>query len=130
MAARALPLGALCACVLLAGCGVWVPTGGPPPAQDILARPARADLRDAHFSVSGFVGGAVVADGDIVFRPRLAMRLRETTSSGPTPETAEILAVDGQVYQRVGDTKWSQVSTSIAPVRLRRAGTTGRPWTL
>src|SRR5207245_3662921 len=60
-------------------------------------------------------GVAVKGDGDIVFRPKVAMHLTETTSSTGGSQTVEILAVQGAVYQRSGDPKWSQVAVGAQP---------------
>jgi hypothetical protein len=119
MAARPLVLGLICACAIL-GCACGASLFGPPSAKEILARPARAALKDAHFSVSRDPSGSpasadIKGDGDIVFRPRVAMHLTETSSMESTPQTVEILAVNGSVYQRMGAVKWSQVSANVRP---------------
>jgi hypothetical protein len=111
----------VCACGLAAcACGVQLPFLGAPTARDVLARPSRASMRDAHFTVSGAstAGVRVAGAGDIVFKPRLAVHLTETSSAGSTPSTVEIIAVDGLVYQRFPSTRWARVPASVQPAAL------------
>lgn len=89
--------GLACACLLACAAGC----GGPPAAADILARPARADIRDMHFS---FSGAGLAGEGDVVLRPRPALHAAETGSS----TGREVIAVDGVEYERTGGGAWSK----------------------
>jgi len=118
---KAIAAGAACACVLLASaCGLPLGLGGPPSAQDILGRPAGADLQDAHLTVSGTPGEGLAnvqleGDGDVVFRPRLAYHLAVTTSVGAVTMAGEVLSVDGATYQRSEGGRWQPGPATIVP---------------
>jgi hypothetical protein len=123
--------GIACACVLLtSACGL--PFAGPPSATDILARPARADLKDAHVTMSGRPGAGIASvdvrgDGDIVFKPRLAFHLTITTAIGTANASDEVLAVGGGTYQRSGEGMWSRGPAAIPPSAFSAWSAASRP---
>lgn len=114
---------AIAACVVIACTVLWCacgPFGGTPSAQDILSRPGRAGLRDAHLAISGTPGQGmtdvlVTGQGDIVFSPRLAYHLAMTTSIGGVNVASEVLSVDGSSYQRSSGGRWLRSPVAIMP---------------
>src|SRR5436190_10987352 len=104
--------------VLLAACAA--PVIGTPSAQEIASRPSHSNLKDAHFTLAGQVtsGAAdiqVKGEGLMVFRPATASRMVLTGSVGAIPFAVELISVDGNDYQRVGNAKWTQTTSSAKP---------------
>ncbi len=109
---KSLP-GLLACTLLIVGCGHNTSPAKQPTAQEIIGKPAKAPLNDAHFSLHGAPANAtsnttVAGEGDIVFRPQVAFRLTATTITGATSATAEVLSIEGQTYQRAAGRKWSR----------------------
>lgn len=99
------------ACLLSTGCSA--PLIGPPAAHDILAKPSKSGIKDAHAAVKGhFASGGFAAEitgeGLVIFRPKTAMHLRLQGQLGALPFGLEIISVDGKDYQRLGTQKWTQ----------------------
>jgi hypothetical protein len=92
----------LAVALLTAGCGVPTPAA-PPSAKEVLAKPQKSNLTDAHFLVTGKVTNSgstveLVGDGALVYRPKLAGRFGfQTTVGGQTLKVEEI-SVDGTNY--------------------------------
>jgi hypothetical protein len=101
-----------------AGCGVPTPAAAPS-AKEVLAKPQKSNLTDAHFLVTGKItnnGSTVelVGDGALVYRPKLAGRFGfQTTVGGQTLKVEEI-SVDGTNYGLTpASSKWiAQKSSS------------------
>jgi hypothetical protein len=87
---------------LTAACGV--PTqAAPPTAKEVLAKPQKSDLKDAHFNVTGKItdnGTTVelVGDGAVTYNPKLAGRFKFTTNVGGQPVTIQEISLDGTNY--------------------------------
>jgi outer membrane lipoprotein-sorting protein len=84
-----------------AGCGV--PTPAAPTAQDVLAKPQKSDLKDAHFTVTGKItdnGTTVelVGDGALVYKPKVAGRFKFTTNVGGQAVVVQEISLDGTNY--------------------------------
>jgi hypothetical protein len=101
----------LAVAVLTAGCGV--PTPAPPPsAKDVLAKPQKSNLTDAHFAVTGKITNngvtvQLVGDGALVYKPKPAGRFKFTTTVGGQALTIEEISVDGTNYGLTpASTKW------------------------
>jgi outer membrane lipoprotein-sorting protein len=104
---------------LLAGCGA--PLLGPPSPKDILARPGHANLKDAHFTVSGRFNDQgisldVSGDGAVVYTTPGAARFKLETTVAGRKITFENIAVNGKDYTRTtpGTGKWTAVSSASA----------------
>ena len=84
----------------------------PPSAQEILAKPQRSNLKDAHFTVSGRItdnGVTVdlVGDGALVYKPKPQGRFKAQFSVAGQTVTIEEISVDGVNYGlSAGATKW------------------------
>ena len=87
---------------LTAACGVPTPAA-PPSAQEVLAKPQKSDLKDAHFNVTGKItdNGAtveLVGDGALVYKPKLEGRFKFTTNVGGQSVTIQEISLDGTNY--------------------------------
>jgi hypothetical protein len=87
---------------LTAACGVPTPAA-PPSAQEVLAKPQKSDLKDAHFNVTGKItdNGAtveLVGDGALVYKPKLEGRFKFTTNVGGQSVTVQEISLDGTNY--------------------------------
>lgn len=92
----------------------------PPTPQEILGKPAKSDLKDAHFTLTGhFTSGAtgvdVKGEGLMVIKPKSALRMTLTGSLGVFPFSIEQISVEGQDYQRVGNQKWTKTQAANKP---------------
>jgi hypothetical protein len=92
----------------------------PPTAQEILAKPDKANVKDAHFTlvahiVSGNVSFDATGDGIIVVKPQQASRFSMlTTVSGQSLKFEEIL-IGGKEYDLSPDNpRWTVKSSSNA----------------
>jgi hypothetical protein len=88
--------------VLTAACGVPTPAA-PPSAQEVLAKPQKSDLKDAHFNVTGKItdNGAtvdLVGDGALVYKPTLKGRFKFTANVGGQSVTFQEISLDGTNY--------------------------------
>lgn len=104
--------------VLLTACAA--PVIGTPSAQEIASKPSHSNLKDAHFTLAGQVTSAaaniqVKGEGLMVFRPAMASRMVLTGSVGAIPVAVELISVDGNDHQRVGNAKWTQTTSSAKP---------------
>jgi hypothetical protein len=112
---------------VLAACGGPGAPLGPPSAKDILSKPLHANLKDAHFVVTGkFVnptpGGppvAVTGDGALVYKSPGAGRLKLETAVAGQKVTYQDISVNGTDYTFIapGNGKWTakKTSTGLAP---------------
>ena len=112
---------------LLAACGGPGAPLGPPSAKDILSKPLHANLKDAHFVVTGkFVsptpGGQPVdvhGDGALVYKSPGAGRLKIETAVAGQKVTYQDISVNGIDYTFIapGNGKWTEKksSTGLAP---------------
>jgi hypothetical protein len=105
------------AAVVMAACGV--PTVSTPTAQQVLAKPQQANLKDAHFNVTGKITNngvtlQLLGDGALVYKPKLAGRFKSQTTVGGQTITIEEISLNGTNYGLTpSSTKWSaQKSTS------------------
>jgi hypothetical protein len=106
---------------VLAACGGPGTPLGPPSAKDILSKPLHANLKDAHFLVSGkFVSPSpgvsvdVNGDGALIYKNPGAGRFKfETTVAGQKVSYQDI-SVNGIDYTYVvpGNGKWTAKATS------------------
>jgi outer membrane lipoprotein-sorting protein len=92
---------ALFAVALTAACGT--PTQTAPAAGEVLAKPQKSDLKDAHFNVTGKISDAtstveLVGDGALTYKPKLAGRFKFTTNVGGQTVTIQEISVDGTNY--------------------------------
>ena len=108
---------AMVAAGLLAACGG--PGAGPPSAQDILSKPNHANLKDAHFVVTGKGNsqGTVVdinGDGTIVYKAPGAGRFKFQTSMAGQAISFEDISINGTDYTFTvpGNGKWTATTTS------------------
>jgi len=86
----------------MAACGVPTPAA-PPSAQEVLAKPQKSDLKDAHFNVTGKItdNGAtvdLVGDGALVYKPKLEGRFKFTANVGGQSVTFQEISLDGTNY--------------------------------
>jgi len=108
----------LAVAMFVAGCGVPTP-GAPPSAKEVLAKPQKSNLKDAHFAVTGKITNngvtvELVGDGALVYKPKPAGRFKfQTTVSGQTLMVEE-RSLDGTNYGLTpASNKWvAQKSTS------------------
>jgi hypothetical protein len=116
--ARAIRIAAAMVSVgLLAACGGPGSPLGPPTAKDILSKPLHANLKDAHFVVSGkFVnptpGGPPVdvnGDGALVYKAPFAGRLKVETSVAGQKVSYQDISINGTDYTFIapGNGKWT-----------------------
>jgi hypothetical protein len=87
---------------LMAACGVPTPAA-PPTAKEVLAKPQKASLKDAHFNVTGKItdNGAtveLVGEGALTYKPKLAGRFQFTTKVAGQTVTIKEISVDGMNY--------------------------------
>jgi outer membrane lipoprotein-sorting protein len=101
---------------LLAACGG---SSGPPTAQDVLSKPNHANLKDAHFLVTGKGNnqGAMVdinGDGTIVYKTPGAGRFKFQTSVAGQQVSFEDISINGTDYTFTvpGNGKWTATTTS------------------
>lgn len=105
---------------LLAACGGPGATPGPPSPKDILAKPSHANLKDAHFNVTGKFAGQGVSvdltgDGELVYQSPGAGRFKFQTSVAGQTVSFEEISINGKDYTftQPGNGKWtSKASTS------------------
>jgi outer membrane lipoprotein-sorting protein len=121
---RARLLAAFVATLLLAACSAPVTLLGPPSPKDILAKPEHANLRDAHFTVSGrFIEQGISLDvtgeGAVVYKTPGAARFKLETTVAGRKVIFENVAVNGKDFTRTtpGSGKWTTVSSgsSLGP---------------
>ena len=106
--------------VVLAACGGPGAPAKPPTAQEVLAKPAQSNLKDAHFLATGkFTSGGVTVDvngdGALVYRPQGAGRFKFTTAVAGQQVSFEEVTVNGTDYTFTtpGNGKWTaKTSTS------------------
>ena len=105
----ALPMAA----VLIAGCGSAVQTSKPPTAADVLAKPDKANVKDAHFTLTAHVTSQGVTfdatgEGVIVIKPQQASKFTmQTTVAGQTLKFEQII-VGGKEYDLAPDNpRWT-----------------------
>lgn len=106
--------------VLLAACGGPGAPPKPPTAQEVLAKPAQSNLKDAHFLATGkFTSSGVTVDvngdGALVYRPQSAGRFKFTTAVAGQQVSFEEITVNGTDYTFTtpGNGKWTaKTSTS------------------
>lgn len=107
--------GALAVC--LAGCGLGA-AGSPPSAKDILGRPDRSSLRDAHFTLTAHIASGSVSfdgtgDGIMQQKPDKAIHFRLDASIGGQTFTFEQIQVGGKQYDRAPNSpKWTVTTAS------------------
>src|SRR5712664_1969161 len=101
---------------LLAACGG---SSGPPTAQDVLSKPNHANLKDAHFLVTGKGNnlGTMVdinGDGTIVYKAPGAGRFKFQTSVAGQQVSFEDISINGTDYTFTvpGNGKWTAPTTS------------------
>jgi outer membrane lipoprotein-sorting protein len=105
---------------LLTACGGPGAPLGPPSAQEILSKPSHANLKDAHFKVTGkFVNQGVsvdlTGDGELVYKAPGAGRFKFQTSVAGQIVSFEEISINGTDYTLTvpGNNKWvSKTSTS------------------
>jgi outer membrane lipoprotein-sorting protein len=107
---------AMVAAGLLAACGG---PGAPPTAQDILSKPNHANLKNAHFLVTGKGNnqGTVVdinGDGIIVYKAPGAGRFKFQTTVAGQQVSFEDISINGTDYTFTvpGNGKWTATATS------------------
>lgn len=107
---------AIVAAALLAGCGG---SSRPPTPQDILSKPNHANLKDAHFLVTGKASnqGTLVdinGDGTIVYIAPGAGRFKFQTTTAGQPVSFEDISINGIDYTFTvpGNGKWTATTTS------------------
>jgi outer membrane lipoprotein-sorting protein len=107
---------AMAAAGLLAACGG---SNGPPTAQDVLSKPNHANLKDAHFLVTGKGNnqGTTVdinGDGTIVYKAPGAGRFKFQTSVAGQQVSFEDISINGTDYTFTvpGNGKWTATTTS------------------
>ena len=112
----------LAVAVLTAGCGVPTPAA-PPSAKEVLAKPQRSNLTDAHFVVTGKITNngvtvALLGDGALVYKPKPAGRFKFQTTVGGQTLTVEEISLDGTNYGLTpASNQWvaQQSTTGIDP---------------
>lgn len=104
---------------VLTACGGPGAPLGPPSAKDILSKPLHANLKDAHFLVTGKGDnqGTVVdinGDGTIVYKAPGAGRFKFQTSVAGQQISFEDLSINGTDYTFTvpGNGKWTATKTS------------------
>lgn len=119
----------LVSATLLAACGTSNSTGQPskpPTADEILAKPEHASVKDAHFTLTAHVSSGGVSfdatgDGVIVIKPQAASKFTfDTTISGQSLRFEEII-VGGKEYDLSPDNpKWTEKpSTTSNPASFK-----------
>jgi hypothetical protein len=122
-------VGGLVVVLMLAACGTSNPavqSSKPPTADEILAKPEQANVRDAHFTLTAHVTSSGVSfdatgDGVIVIKPQQATKFTmETTISGQPLKFEEII-IAGKEYDLSPDNpKWTEEpSTTSNPASFK-----------
>jgi outer membrane lipoprotein-sorting protein len=104
---------------LLAACGGPGAPLRPPTAQQVLAKPTHANLKDAHFTVAGkFVNQTssvnVTGDGSLVYKAPGAGRFKFQTSVAGQQVSFEDRSINGIDYTFTvpGNGKWTSKATT------------------
>jgi hypothetical protein len=104
---------------LLTACGGPGTPPKPPTAQEVLAKPANSNLKDAHFLATGkFTNNGVSVDvngdGELVYKPQGAGRFKFATTVAGQQVTFEELTVNGTDYTFTtpGNGKWTAKASS------------------
>ncbi len=90
--------------IVIAGCGNGAAAPAKPPtAQEILARPDTANVKDGHFTlvahiVSGNIAFDATGDGIIVVKPQQASRFTMQTTIAGQPLKFEAIIIGGKEY--------------------------------
>ncbi|TMF83745.1 MAG: hypothetical protein E6I07_12755 [Chloroflexi bacterium] len=121
------------AALLLAACGNAAGTPSKPPtAQEILNKPDKANVRDAHFTlvahiVSGSTAFDATGDGIIVIKPQQASRFTmQTTVAGQSLKFQEII-IGGKEYDLSPDNpRWTVKSSTTSSNPSSFRGTDAR----
>jgi hypothetical protein len=112
---------------MLTACGGPGSPLGPPSAKDILSKPLHANLKDAHFVVTGKFGnpspGAppvdVHGDGALVYKAPFAGRLKVETSVAGQKVSYQDISINGSDYTFIspGNGKWTakKSNTGLGP---------------
>lgn len=110
---RAMPLASIGLVLVLAGCGVNLPVGGPPTAAEIFDRANHSNMKDAKIAMSGAITTSssgteftlnMSGDGHIVLKPtsayqmNLVMDMKSSQITGKL--TVDLIQVDGKVYTK------------------------------
>jgi outer membrane lipoprotein-sorting protein len=110
---------ALAAACLLAACGGPGTPLGPPSAQDVLAKPTHANLKDAHFLVTGKFSNQgtsvdISGDGALVYKAPGAGRFKFKTSVAGQQVSFEDISINGNDYTFTvpGNGKWTSKATT------------------
>jgi outer membrane lipoprotein-sorting protein len=110
---------AMAAAGLLAACGGPGAPLGPPTPQEVLSKPNHANLKDAHFLVTGKSNnqGTVVdinGDGTIVYKAPGAGRFKFQTMVAGQQVSFEDISINGTDYTFTvpGNGKWTATATS------------------
>lgn len=122
-------VGVLVIVLMLAGCGTSnaaVQSAKPPTADEILAKPEQANVKDAHFTLTAHVTSANVSfdatgEGVIVIKPQQGSKFTmETTISGQSLKFEEII-IAGKEYDLSPDNpKWTEKpSTTSNPASFK-----------
>jgi len=114
------PVMAALVVAMLAGCGGLGAPAKPPTAQEILAKPTHANLKDAHFLATGkFTSqGTTVdvnGDGELVYKSPDAGRFKFQTTVAGQQVSFEEISINGTDYTFTtpGNGKWTaRTSTS------------------
>ena len=105
---------------MLAGCGGPGAPAKPPTAQEVLAKPLHASLKDAHFLATGklVLQGTTIditGDGEVVYKSPSAGRFKFQTTVAGQQVSFEELSINGIDYTLTtpGNGKWtSKANTS------------------
>jgi len=118
------------AALLLSACGNAAGPATPPSAQEILNKPDKANVKDAHFTlaahiVSGSIAFDATGDGIIVIKPQQASKFTmQTTVAGQNLKFEEII-IGGREYDLSPDNpRWTVKSstTSSNPSSFKGTG--------
>lgn len=129
-------LGGIAIALLIAAVGTacGVPNLGAPTAQQVLAKPMHAGLRDAHFMVTGKITDngvtlLLAGDGALIYKPKLAGRFQFKTDVGGQTVTVEEVSVDGINYGLApGSTKWTATRSASGIDPSAFAGTSNQKY--
>jgi hypothetical protein len=98
--------------LVIAGCGNSAPAK-PPTAQQILAKPDSANVKDGHFTlvahiVTGGITFDATGDGIIVIKPQQASRFTMQTTVAGQPLKFEEIIIGGKEYDLTPDNpRWT-----------------------
>jgi hypothetical protein len=98
--------------LVIAGCGNNAPAK-PPTAQEILAKPESANVKDGHFTLvahiaTGGVSFDATGDGIIVIKPQQASRFTMQTTIAGQPLKFEAIIIGGKEYDLTPDNpRWT-----------------------